>query len=138
MTTTSQPPVLLFDGMCNLCAGAVQWVIVHDPKATMKFASLQSVRGQHLASAYGVYSDVDSLVLIVGGQAFTHSGAALRLAGLLGYPWKLAMVGLVIPRPLRDAAYRLLAAHRYAWFGRKQECWLPSPQLLARFVVDGT
>ena len=142
MTTSTMsaqaPAVLLFDGVCNLCAGVVQWVIGHDPYAKVKFASLQSKRGQHLARAYGVDSHVDSLVLIVGGHAFTYSGAALRLAGLLGYPWKLAMVGLVVPRPLRDGGYRFLAAHRYAWFGRKQECWLPTPQLRTRFVVDGT
>ena len=135
---TADSPVLLFDGVCNLCTGAVQWVIAHDRDARVMFASLQSPRGEHLRRAYGVGADSDSQVLIVGGHAYTHSSAVLRTAGLLRWPWRAALLLLAVPRPVRDGAYRFVARRRYGWFGRTQACWLPTPALLARFVTDGT
>lgn len=132
----AEPAVLLFDGVCNLCSGVVRWVIAHDPQHRVVFGALQSDRGRQLRRAYGIADDVDSLVLIHRGEAHVRSGAALRLAGLLTPPWSWARIGLVIPAPLRDAAYRFIAGHRYRWFGRQDECWLPTPQLRARFLPD--
>lgn len=154
--------VLLFDGKCNLCNGAVQFVIDHErspsrngeaesaaPPATkaLAFASLQSeVARELLRDAVGEDAatrlregangsgDPDSLVLIEDGEAFTHSSAALRVARHLRAPWSFATVFLVVPRFLRDAVYRFIAKRRYGWFGKTESCRVPTPELRARFL----
>ncbi|RAK65064.1 thiol-disulfide oxidoreductase DCC family protein [Hymenobacter edaphi] len=128
--------VILFDGVCNLCHGLVQFIIHRDPQARFRFASLQSAEGQRLMPG-GVNPDPanpDSVVLIEDGQAYTHSTAILRILRRLGGGWALLSLAGVLPRPLRDAAYRFVARHRYRWFGRQTECWLPTPELKARFL----
>ncbi|RTQ46593.1 thiol-disulfide oxidoreductase DCC family protein [Hymenobacter gummosus] len=128
--------IILFDGVCNLCHGLVQFIIARDAQARFRFASLQSEAGQRLMPA-GVNPDPDnpdSVVLIDNGRAYTHSAAILRILSRLGGPWRLLRVGYLLPRPLRDAAYRFVARHRYRWFGRQTECWLPTAELKARFL----
>jgi predicted DCC family thiol-disulfide oxidoreductase YuxK len=127
---------ILFDGVCNLCHGLVQFIIARDPHARFRFASLQSEAGQRLMPG-GVNPDPDnpdSVVLLEDGRAYTHSDAILRILRHLGGPWRLLAVGAVLPRALRDAAYRFVARNRYRWFGRQNECWLPTPELKARFL----
>jgi predicted DCC family thiol-disulfide oxidoreductase YuxK len=128
--------IVLFDGVCNLCHGLVQFILARDPQARFRFASLQSDTGRRLMPA-GVNPDPDnpdSVVLIENGRTYTHSEAILRILGRLGGGWRLLTVGYLLPRPLRDAAYRFVARHRYRWFGRQNECWLPTPELKARFL----
>ncbi|KUG07003.1 thiol-disulfide oxidoreductase DCC family protein [Solirubrum puertoriconensis] len=133
---TPGPSIILFDGVCNLCHGLVQFIIARDPVGRFQFASLQSEVGQRLMPG-GINPDPDnpdSVVLIENGRAYTHSTAILRILQHLGGGWRLLSVGMVLPRFLRDAAYRFVARNRYRWFGKQNECWLPTPELKARFI----
>jgi predicted DCC family thiol-disulfide oxidoreductase YuxK len=128
-------PVVLFDGVCALCDGAVQFVIDRDAEGQFRFATLQSETGQRLAREHNVdTAQTDSLVVIDGGRAHVMSDAALRIAGGLPRPWSWARWLRVVPRPLRDAVYRTVARNRYQWFGRRSECRIPTPELRARFL----
>lgn len=135
---TSAHATILFDGVCNLCNGFVQFVIRHDPQGHFRFAALQSELGRALLAAHGQVaipaSGPDSVVLLEGGQYYSHSTAVLRIAGRLGGVWRLAAVGWLLPVRWRDALYRYVARHRYRWFGRQESCWLPTPALRARFL----
>ncbi|GAB2767342.1 putative DCC family thiol-disulfide oxidoreductase YuxK [Hymenobacter luteus] len=128
---------ILFDGVCNLCNGFVQFVIEHDAAGRFRFASLQSGVGQELLRSHGLLpqQEPDSVVLLEGGRAYTHSAAALGVLRGLGGLWGVVgTVGQLFPRFLRDAVYRLVARNRYRWFGRQEACWLPTPELKARFL----
>ena len=131
--------LILFDGVCNLCNGFVQFVIRHDPAGRFRFAALQSAAGQAVLAAHGldanaIATEPDSVLLELDGRLYSHSGAVLRIARELGGPWRLLLAGYMLPRPWRDAAYRFVARHRYRWFGRQESCWLPTPELKARFM----
>ena len=128
-------PLLLFDGACNLCNAWVQWVIRRDPKARFQFASLQSDAGQRaLETAARPEELPDSIVLIDGGGLHVRSTAALRVLKQLGFPYWLAAVLFAVPRVLRDVVYDAVARRRYAWFGSREVCMLPTPELRARFL----
>ena len=134
--STRSAPVILFDGVCNLCNGFVQFVIRRDRVGRFRFASLQSAEGQALLTAHGLPAptEPESIVLIENGRAYSHSGAVLRLARHLpGWRWLTAF--RVVPRPVRDAVYRWVARNRYRWFGRQEACLLPTPELKARFLA---
>jgi predicted DCC family thiol-disulfide oxidoreductase YuxK len=130
------PPILLFDGLCNLCDATVQFVIDRDPAERIVFASLQSNVGRALAESYGVVtrSEPDSVVLIEDGAAYERSSAVLRVARHLTWPWKALVVLLAMPRFARDYAYRFVARRRYAWFGKSEACRVPTPALRRRFL----
>lgn len=135
----SAPATILFDGVCNLCHGFVQFVIRHDARGQFRFAALQSPAGQALLVAHGyaplaALADPDSVVLVDNSGLSTHSAAILRIAGRLGGGWRLVAVGWLLPWPWRDALYRFVARHRYRWFGRQASCWLPTPELRTRFL----
>jgi predicted DCC family thiol-disulfide oxidoreductase YuxK len=137
---TSASAIILFDGVCNLCHGVVQFIIRHDAAGRFRFAALQSPAGQALLAAHGcatqaALADPDSVVLLANGRVYTHSAAVLRIAHLLGGGWRLAAAGWLLPRPWRDGLYRFVARHRYRWFGRQEACWLPTPALRARFLT---
>lgn len=132
----SAPNLILFDGVCNLCNGFVQFVIQHDPAGRFRFAALQSAAGQAALAAHG-YTDTappETVLLLENSCLYSHSTAALRVARHLGWPWRGLALGLLLPRPLRDAAYNFVARNRYRWFGRQESCWLPTPELQARFL----
>jgi predicted DCC family thiol-disulfide oxidoreductase YuxK len=130
--------VVLFDGVCNLCTWAVQFIIKHDPEGYFRFASLQSEYGQSLLRAHGVSITLDgrddTVALVEDGRVYTHSDASLRIARHLTGPVRLAAVLIVLPRFMRDAVYRLVARSRYRVFGRQDVCWMPTPELKARFL----
>ena len=132
------PATILFDGVCSLCNGFVQFVIRHDAAGYFRFAALQSAAGQALLAAHGqpnlASADPDSVVLVEAGRVYTHSAAVLRIAGHLGGLWRVAAVGWLLPRTWRDGLYRYVARHRYRWFGRQESCWLPTPALRERFL----
>ncbi len=136
----SAPATILFDGVCNLCNGFVQFVIRHDPPGRFRFAALQSAEGQALLAAAGspltaaAIASPESVLLLEDGRLYSHSAAVLRIARGLGWPWRLAGVGWLLPPAWRDALYRFVARHRYRWFGRQESCMLPTPALRARFV----
>jgi len=137
--------VVLFDGVCNFCDASVNFVIEHDRDRYFKFAPLQSDAGMTLSAEHGFESKVgdldasgstpiDSVILIEDGNAYTHSTAALRIARRLGMPWSWVYAFVVLPKPARDFFYRLFAKYRYRFFGRKDECVLPTPEVRARFL----
>ena len=128
-------PVLLFDGVCNLCNRTVQFLLRHDRRAVLRFAALQSETGVQLLREAGFQGPaLDSVVLIANGRLFTHSDAVLETARLLGFPWSLAYGFKGVPRAIRDAVYRRVARNRYAWFGKRDHCLMPTPDLKARFL----
>jgi predicted DCC family thiol-disulfide oxidoreductase YuxK len=131
------PPVMLFDGVCNLCNASVNFVLDRDRDARLRFASLQSESARELLTARGVAApegDPDSMVLIEGDRVWVRSDAVLRVCRHLPWPWRAASVFLIVPRGLRDAVYRLIARNRYRWFGRSEVCRMPTPALRARFL----
>ena len=128
-------PVILFDGVCNLCAWSVQFIIKRDPQAHFMFASMQSPAGQRLLAERGLDQQAaDSFVLIEGASHYTSSDAALRVARRLAWPWPLLSALVIVPRPLRDWAYSVIARNRYRWFGQPDACMLPTPELRERFL----
>ena len=129
-------PLLLFDGVCNLCDAAVQFVIDRDHDEQFFFAALQSGAARAALDRAGTALDElpDSLVLIDERGVHTRSDAALRVARRLAFPWSLLTLARLIPRFIRDPLYSWIARHRYQWFGRQQTCRLPTPELRARFL----
>ena len=135
MNTQPVPAVVVFDGVCNLCNGVVNFLIDRDPEANLRFASLQSEAGRALLAEAGLSPDYrESFVLIAGGIAFVGSDAALGIAHRMVQPWSWLYGLRLVPRPLRDAVYRFIARHRYQWFGQTDACRLPTPELHARFL----
>lgn len=128
-------PIVLFDGICNFCDASVQFIIKNDPKGKIRYASLQSDIGQKLLKEHKVPTDVDSMILIEGCNAYYKSTAALRIARYLKGPWKLAYAFLIIPAPIRNFAYDFIARNRYKWFGKKESCMLPSADVRRRFLT---
>jgi len=131
----SKDAIIFFDGVCNLCNGAVQFVIKRDHHHEFKFASLQSnfaketLNNFNLKAAHG-----DSLILLENGKLYEASTAVLRIAKKLTGLWPLLYVFIVIPPFLRNAVYRWVARHRYQWFGKQDQCWVPTPELKSRFL----
>lgn len=135
---TQQHAIVLFDGVCNLCNGSVQWISKRDKRARFRFASLQSAAAKKaLADAGHEGMSADSVVLIEGDRAYLRTDAALRIAKGLGFPWSLFAVFLIVPAFLRDPIYRLIARYRYRWFGKRETCMVPTKELRARFLDWG-
>jgi len=127
--------VVLFDGVCNLCNAAVRFVIERDPSARFRFAPLDSAAARALLQTAPAPAALpDSIVLVDDEGVFTRSDAALRIARRLTFPWPLAYVFILVPRVLRDALYEWIARHRYSWFGRRDTCMVPTPELRERFL----
>ncbi len=131
-------PILFFDGVCNLCNRWVQLVLKNDKKGQLVFASLQSRYGQRvqdeLRKQYG--SVPDSLVLYYKNKFYIRSSAALKTAKLMGGAWALLATGFIVPGFIRNAVYDWVARNRYKWYGRKDACMIPTPELKARFLPD--
>lgn len=141
-------PIVLFDGVCNLCNGAVQFIIDHERDPRLRFAALQSDLAKDLLErAFGVEEatrlrtgtsgkgDPDSIVVIEGARGWTHSTAALRIARHLRAPYRWLGLFTLVPRVLRDVVYRWIARNRYRWFGSTETCRIPTPELRARFLA---
>jgi predicted DCC family thiol-disulfide oxidoreductase YuxK len=133
--------VVLFDGVCNLCNGAVRFIAANDPEGRFAFLSLQSPRARALlgpstGSRPADPAEPDSVVLLRNGVVYERSDAALHIALGLRAPWPLAFAAILIPRAWRDALYRWIARNRYRWFGRTQTCRIPAPELRERFLDD--
>jgi predicted DCC family thiol-disulfide oxidoreductase YuxK len=124
-------PVILFDGVCNLCTGSVQFVIERDSRKRFRFASLQSPVAERLL---GQRDDLESMILVQDGKTYRKSGAALRIARQLDGLWPLLALFLVVPRFLRDAVYDWIGRRRYRMFGKRDTCWVPRPELAERFL----
>lgn len=128
-------PIILFDDICNLCNSAIQFVIKHDAEKKFLFTSLQSETGQKLLKQYGLaLENFTSFTLIQDGKVYIKSTGALKVAKQLKGGIKLLYFFIIVPAFIRDAIYNLIAKNRYKWFGKKEICILPTPELKARFL----
>ena len=130
-------PILLFDGHCNLCNAWVNFIVKRDSSSAIRFASLQSLAGKRLLEEHKIDSNyIDSLVLFEEDKVSTSSTAALRILSYLdGWECRLTYL-IVLPRPLRDLVYHFFAKNRYRWFGRRDQCMVPTLELRKRFLKD--
>ena len=127
--------IILFDGVCNLCNSAINFIIKHDPKGIFKFASLQGETGKKLLAQHNINpQETDSIVLIDNDQVSVKSSAALRIAKNLNQGYPLLFGLMIIPTFIRNGVYDFIAANRYKWFGKKESCMLPTPELRSRFL----
>ncbi|MAE87470.1 MAG: hypothetical protein CMB80_32350 [Flammeovirgaceae bacterium] len=127
-------PVILFDGVCNLCNSSVNFVIDRD-RGLYRFASLQSDFAKELLNSSAIDpSSLESIVLVEGRRVYHKSEAALRVAGHLKGLWPLFRVFRILPRGFRDFFYDIIAKNRYRWFGKKDSCRIPTPELRDRFL----
>jgi predicted DCC family thiol-disulfide oxidoreductase YuxK len=132
--STFKHPVILFDGVCNLCNGAVQFVINRDAREKFRFASLQSTTGKSYLKQFKLTADVYSIILIKKERVFDKSSAALEIAKDLSGLWPAFYAFKIVPKYVRDKIYDFVAGHRYKWFGKKDECMIPTPELKTRFL----
>lgn len=131
-------PVVLFDGVCNLCSDYVQFLLERDDAGRLRFASLQSPPGERLLASCGYEADpLAGIVLVDQAGCHRKSDAVIRIAQHLGAPYSILRLGRVIPRRLRDWLYDVVANRRYQWFGTREECLRPTPERESRFLDDG-
>ncbi len=127
--------IVLFDGVCNLCNGAVTYIIKRDKKNVFKFAALQSEVGQQLISKFNIdTSKVDSIILIDGEKHCEKSSAALHIAKQLSGAYPLLFGFMIVPKFIRNAVYDYIARNRYKWFGKKESCMIPTKELKSKFL----
>ncbi len=128
-------PVILFDGVCNLCSSTVQFILKRDKKDTFRFASLQSDFGQSVLQKFNLPENTfNSFLLYQNGKIYTKSTGALLVARQLSGAWKLLFAFIIIPSFIRNSVYNVIAEKRYSWFGKKEACWIPSAALKAKFL----
>ena len=133
--TDISSPIILFDGVCNLCNGAVQFAIERDPTAIFRFASLQSDFGQSILAQNVVNTEGGgTIILLENGKVYNRSTAALRVARQLSGWIKFLYVFIFVPKFIRDFVYKIVARNRYRWFGKQESCWMPTKELKARFL----
>lgn len=128
-------PLILFDGICALCSSWVQFVLRHDRDGHYRLLAAQTPLGQALLAHYGLHLvDFESTILIQQGVAWFKSEAPIRIAIGLGFPWRLAVLARLLPLPVRDWLYELIARNRYTWFGMRNSCFMPRPEYRERFL----
>lgn len=128
-------PVIVFDGECVLCSANAQFILKHDRSGHFRLAVMQGEAGEALMARHDIDpADPETFIVVHGDQVTRNSDAALAIATGLGWPWKAAAVLRVIPRVLRDAAYRLIARNRYRIFGKREQCWVPTPDQAGRVL----
>lgn len=127
--------VILFDGVCNFCNSSVNFIIERDRDGYFKFTPLQSTIGEELLEKFHIdKAETDSLIVIEGEKAYTHSSGALRIAQKLDGVWSWLYAFIIVPKPIRDFFYKLFAKYRYRLFGKKDVCMMPIPELKQRFL----
>lgn len=127
--------MVLFDGVCNLCNTTVQKLIKIDQDHILKFASLQSDFGQKILKEFNFdQQEFDSIIYLSNGKIFMRSDAVLKIASDLGGLWSVLRIFKIIPAKFRNSVYDWVANNRYRWFGKKESCWVPTPELQARFL----
>ena len=127
--------LILFDGVCNFCCSWVRFLIRRDPGKKFRFAALQSSAGQEVQRRVGLKPDqLTTMILLEGNRHYVKSSAALRIARRMKGPWPLLFLFIVIPAPLRDLFYDFFARNRTRWFGRQENCMVPTPDVKERFL----
>ena len=135
MTLLKNNQIVLFDGLCILCSNSVKFIIRHDPMAIFKFAPFQSKYGETICIKHNLSTNMpESIILIDKGQIYDKSTAALKVAKKLNGLWPVFYVFIIIPKPIRDFFYDLIARHRYKLFGNKDTCMIPDKRYLQRFI----
>lgn len=132
--TGETTPVVMIDGVCNLCNGVVRFILARERQPLLRFTNLQSDTGKQLVKRYQLPATVESVILIEDGRAYTRSDAALRILPYLRFPWPLLQPLVALPRPIRDSIYDWVARNRYRWFGKLEVCPIPGPELRPRFL----
>jgi predicted DCC family thiol-disulfide oxidoreductase YuxK len=128
--------IIVFDAKCLLCNGWVKFLLEHDRKAVFRFASIQGGTGLALLTQAGLKIEgLETLLLVDGERSWQHTAAILRVLDGLGWPWRLAWIGWLVPGPLRDSLYRAIARGRYRIFGKSEVCLMPDPAFAARFLA---
>lgn len=129
--------IILFDGVCNLCNGAVTFIIKRDKRDLFRYAALQSETGLQFIEKHGVdTSKTDSIILVENEKYYTKSSAALRVARHLSGGYPLLYGFMILPKFIRDRLYDIIANNRYTWFGKKESCMIPTPELKEKFLHD--
>jgi predicted DCC family thiol-disulfide oxidoreductase YuxK len=128
-------PVIVFDALCLLCSANARLILRNDRRRRFRLASMQSEAGAALYRRFGIDpADPETMILVEGDRARRDSDAVLAIWSGLGWPWRAAAAARIVPARLRDPVYRWLARNRYRWFGRRETCWLPGPDLADRFL----
>jgi predicted DCC family thiol-disulfide oxidoreductase YuxK len=131
----TNPKVVLFDGHCKLCSSTVQFIIQRDKKSKFRFLSLQSEKVPHILNEFSVKATISSsVILLENGRLFSHSSAALRIIKQLDGFWPCFYIFWLVPKPLRDWIYVIIARNRYRWFGFHEKCMIPTVETQARFL----
>ena len=126
---------MIFDGVCTLCNATVDFVIKRDKAGIFKYTANQNLAGATILEAFGQpVEKVDTVYLFEKGKLYSRSTAALKIAEKMPFPWNLFKVLLIFPAGLRDVFYKIIAANRYRFWGKKETCRLPSPEERARFL----
>ena len=129
--------ILLFDGVCNLCNGFVRFLIARDGQGMLRFGTLQSLRAVELLQGTPVDARaMKTVVYLRDGRLLTRSTAAIRVIADLGGAWGMMRALLVVPAPVRDLIYEVVSAYRYRWFGERDACMVPTPEIRSRFLPD--
>lgn len=127
--------IIFFDGVCNLCNASINFIIDRDPSGHFKYASLQSSKAEELLTDHDVDpKDLESIVFYVDGRVYRQSRAVLEIARRMRRAWPIFYLFVIIPPFIRDALYQWIAKNRYRWFGKRDACRMPTPELKARFV----
>jgi predicted DCC family thiol-disulfide oxidoreductase YuxK len=127
--------IILFDGVCNLCNSSVQFIVRHDKKNQFLFSSLQSEAGQfYLKKCNLPQNTFNSFLLVDDDKIYTRSAGALRVLKYLESGWKLLYAFIIVPKFMRDGVYNFISKNRYKWFGKKDACWVPTPELKEKFL----
>lgn len=136
----AEPPLLLYDGVCGFCNGAVQFILARDRTGTMRFTPLQSDVGEAVKARHAFLRDVDSVVFLEregdDERVYVRSAAALKVAEYLGGPWRALLAFRILPAVVRDGAYDLFARYRYRFFGKAEACMIPSRDVRSRFIGE--
>ena len=130
----NEGPLVLYDGVCGLCNHTVQFLLKRDRAEALRFAPLQGETISELRNRHPIPDDLSTFVLLDDGEMYLRSSAFVRLVRYLPYPWKLFRIAWIIPRPIRDLLYRLVARYRYRLFGEKDACSIPDPSVRHRFL----
>ncbi|HMQ78634.1 MAG TPA: DCC1-like thiol-disulfide oxidoreductase family protein [Ignavibacteria bacterium] len=132
---SSDHKIILFDGVCNICNGSVNFFITRDKKDIFRFVALQSDIGVRLQKELNIdHENIESFILIDGNAYYKKSTAALKVAGMLGFPYNLLYPLLLIPPFIRNIVYDIVAKYRYKWFGKKSTCRVPTPKERNKFL----
>lgn len=135
MNDLNSKGVVLFDGVCNFCNSSVNFIIRHDKKDFFRFTPLQSEIGMKISEKYNLDSgNLKSVILVEKGRIYTKTTAALRIAKQLSGGWPLLYAFIIVPAPIRDVVYNIIAKYRYKWWGERESCMIPTPEIRKKFL----